>query len=393
MEKVQPRRGNRAGPRSSTTYGSLHASTWRDEQGFAVRQTPSRGMCRHPRCANGLRLVSGDYEIPGVRCRDCQGCREFEQDVEIKREQKRYPEPIELYRLRIKAPESEHQRISERLHARPRLKLESGFRRDGPGALFFLGRSKEALETIAREFEQYPDIERIRFGHGRATWSRFTAGCLVKREAYGPQAKRWYIRGLPPRDKLEWKIEHVSGLGKFDPRRSPRTWNRRNNLVLVPPESWSTPRRRRPPAQPDFFDPAKAPPGVSVHSPSLATFKGAAQPLPAAAVQASYAVHRERRQAQLLANSDSLPSEVFRKAYASSPDSDPVIPRRILSDAELARPGPTGAAIWQERERAEAAARRQQRDSSASGRPITAEEQQAFIDRMMAIKRNKEGNV
>jgi hypothetical protein len=389
MEKVQPRRGNRAGPRSSTTYDSRHASTWRDEQGFVVRQKPCRGMCRNPRCANGLRLVSGDYTVL-PRCRGCQGCREFEQDVEIKRLQKQYPEPFELYRLRIKAPEAEHQRISERLHARPRLKLESGFRRDGPNALFFLGRSKEALETIARDFEQYPEIERIRFGHGRATWSRLTAGCLVKREAYGRQVKRWYVRGLPPRDKLEWKIMRVSGLGKFDPRRSPRTWNRRDNLVLVPPESWSMPRRRSP-AQLDFFDPAKAPPGVTVHSASLATFKGAAQPLPAQVIEQTYAAHRERRQAWLLVNSDSLPSEAFRKAYASSPDLNPVIPRRILSDAELARPGPTGAAVWQERECREAAARRQQRASSASGRPLTVAEQQAFIDRMMAIKRKKEG--
>lgn len=354
-------------------------ASWRGAGDAVVCQTPGRGLCRQPRCRTTLRAVSGDYER-ALRCRKCQGCREYDQEVAIGRLQKAYPEPCELYRLRLKAPEAQHAPLSRRLHGARQCKLEPGLFRDGPDAVFFLGRDRHALHLAAAKLGiSHPEIHRIRFGHGRATWSRLTAGVAIPHAApgaaatpaapgrhYRPQANRFYCRGLPKPDKLEWSIQRLPKPQAYDLKRSPRVWDHARNLVLVPPEAWSTPRSWARPQQFDFFDPDHPPPGATVHSRSLMTFNGAAQPLSAEEVRANYAAHAVRRQErERLESANSLASQSVEKPYVSSGHDPPAEPTQVRSDEELARASPSGRPVWMERELQEHVLRQQRRESLA----------------------------
>lgn len=217
-------------------------------------------MCWFPLRPWRLRIARGDFEHV-VRCGECPGCLEFERRRLADRLSQRYStgpvQPAEssttgattpassaaatdtrLFLVRIQAPLKEHAALSHSLHRRKKLELEPGFFRLGVHAIGLLVRNplpiRKALSRRAIEHR----IEPILFRRRRRAWRSITAGLAVHRQHYGEQTKRFYARGLPPAERLKWEVLK-RGYGKgYQRAESPRAWQHRTGLILVPPELW-----------------------------------------------------------------------------------------------------------------------------------------------------------
>ncbi len=201
-------------------------------------------MCWFPRKPGRLRITREGYEHI-VRCGACPGCYELERRWLADRFRARYRgEAADLWIARVWAEAAKHAGLSHRLHRRSALRLDPGFLRLGLSSFALITRDKHALAQALHAMHLDFRIERVRHGRRRRAWRGITAGLLVDRERYGEQVKRWYVRGLPKREKLAWEVEKRPYEKGYDRRRSPRAWTS-SSLVLVPPEVWSMSRPDR----------------------------------------------------------------------------------------------------------------------------------------------------
>lgn len=114
----------------------------------------------------------------------------------------------------------------------------------GTESFAVLARAIGPATSLLKRLGMRHSVEPVRLRRGRRAWRALTAGLIVARAAYGEQVKRWYARGLPPAEKLEWSVEKKA---------MEKPWNRitgsrvrtANNVILVPPEIWRMSKNAR----------------------------------------------------------------------------------------------------------------------------------------------------
>lgn len=227
------------------------------------RFVPATTMCWFPRKPQRLRARREGFETV-LRCGNCPGCREFERLVLQRR-------LVETYRSSSAASLTEISRsrsASWRSPAgdRPRLfevtidcgreiiasmirgirrwrgvEIEKGFVRAGADSLVVL--SREPYELVARLERRKVRVHVRPVGRlDRArSWRHVARGMIVPRSAYGENINRWYVRGLAPRDKLEYEVAKLAEYKPFDRAKDPRATSEKLG-TLVPNSLWKLPR-------------------------------------------------------------------------------------------------------------------------------------------------------
>ena len=325
--------------RRETAAARDFAATWREADGDVVASTWGGTMCWFPRKPWRLRLVREGFEHV-IRCGECPGCLELDRRRLSARLEARYPDKsVALVAACISAPAESHAAIAHALHRRAGLELEPGFFRCGRMRFFVIGRNRRKLLLVLKGLGLTAEIQKIRRTRGRRAWRPLTAGLTVAREAYGEQVKRWYARGLPVLDKLQWTVEKLSKYQSFDRWRSPRA-RRDHGLVLVPPEVW---RMRRVDRQ------AWRKTMRSVGSPELA---GAIAQVLAARIVRNPPVAQELKTDAAVRPRPlkTLPPPIREGGYTSSGHTTSDLFPKPRSDTELNEPGSSGRPLWMERE-------------------------------------------
>jgi hypothetical protein len=217
---------------------STARAAWRNPARQAVQWVDAATMCWWPRRPGYLRAANDDFASI-LPCQQCPGCLERQRRLLAARLAAHYQNYAgDLYFARIRAPAAVHARLSRHLHRRRQFELDPGFFRVGTQAFGVLGRDRAELETACRTLGRPFRIWKLRLKRGRAAWRIVTAGLLVERAVYGEQVNRWYVRQLPPGEKLRWEIQRIPYERGYDRRRSPRAW-RTSDLILVPPAAWT----------------------------------------------------------------------------------------------------------------------------------------------------------
>lgn len=355
---------------------SRQAATWRDPAGKVIKTTDASTMCWSPRLPRHLRAVNPEtgHRQP-LRCKTCPGCLELDRRRLEKRMVERYCDyPGQLFLAEIAAPLEDHARLSHQLHRRRGLELERGYWRLNPGRFAVVARSRDQIDRVLDKLKLPHELYTVRKNGRRRSWNRLSRGLLVARQHYGKQRNRWYARGLPPARTLSWTIEKIPREERepFDWRSSPRA--RSDNLVLVPPEIWQDcPRRNRKslwalmqtPATPEM---AKAI-AEAVHS-TAAKLSLTAAPSGASGVSAvQRRLEEEQKRRQVIedaarAASANISPISLGESHASSVHHDSSEKRELLSNEDLARAGPRGLPVWQERDVCEQGRYSQARDEA-----------------------------
>jgi hypothetical protein len=246
--------------------GGVFAATWRDGQDQIVGATSSSTMCELRRNTWWMRISSEDFSAI-VPCGECPGCLEFYRRRLADRLASKYQSSFAgnaaasttgaragatraarhydpLYLIQIFAPIEQHAALSRKLHRRRGVELEPGFLRLDASSFAVLSREKFLTPLLLRRLCLKHRVEAIRLKRGRRAWRSATAGMLRARIEYGRETNRWYLRGLPPAERLSWAVDTHGGGKDYSRSGSPRAW-KGDNLVLVPPEFWKLTRSQR----------------------------------------------------------------------------------------------------------------------------------------------------
>lgn len=236
-----------------------YAATWETASGETTRTTYGGTVCWWPRIPSRLRIQREGFTHV-IRCGKCPGCQELDRirlekqfaakyrghgarargrasNRELKRPGGRPIDTPHLYAVRVYAPLGTHTKLAHALHRRRGLALEPGVLRLGTGSFALLSREAKALPRVLARLGVRCVVLALRLSRGRRAFRPLTAGLLVSRKAYGPQVKRWYVRGLPPREGESFEVIKLDRAQKYDRRRGPRAWSG-DGLVLRPPVLW-----------------------------------------------------------------------------------------------------------------------------------------------------------
>lgn len=253
--------------------GGEFAATWRNQAGEILGSTSSATMCELRRNTWWLRISHEDFTAI-VPCGECAGCLEFYRRRLADRLKRKYQDGSAsgaarsasatttsaggagsvrsiLYLIQIFAPLEYHAALSRKLHRRRGVELEPGFLRLGATSFAVLSRVKSRPPLRLHGVVLETRTEAILLSRGRRAWRSATAGMLRERTEWGAQVKRWYIRGLPRAEKLDWTVDTQGGAKDYIKDGSPRAW-KGNNIVLVPPDFWKLSRAERCAIRTDF---------------------------------------------------------------------------------------------------------------------------------------------
>lgn len=236
---------------------ATRAATWRNARGEIIGYTYPGTVCDSPRKPYRLKITRDGFEHI-IRCGACPGCVELDR-IRLERQlyarysgasahaAARGTSALEnsattvkhrsagYYVVRVYAPLGKQARLAHALHRRRGLDLEPGFWRLGARSFALLTRGLDALRRVLAKTGVECRAEPLRLSRGRRAFRPLTAGLQVAREIYGEQTNRWYVRGLPPREKETWAVARIGHYVAFDRRRGPRA-RRADGATLHPPE-------------------------------------------------------------------------------------------------------------------------------------------------------------
>jgi hypothetical protein len=302
-----------------------------------------------------------------------------------------------LYYAWIPVSAEQHAGSNHNLHRRPGLKLEPGLFRDGRTAIALYSESRRGLEALRRELRVDFRIQYISVKRGAVAFRPLAQGNLVSRRTYGPQVKRFYVRGLPKLERRKFEIERIPYQPGYDRRASPRVM-RGDGRALYPPEIWKLQNRDRRRVRNLL---ALAPNGDSVRAVMelvSAVASASALPvnellrkkLPVEIVRRHYQENAARVKAREDDAARAATTEIqTERSEGATQVVDTVYPEvspKLLSDADLARAGPTGKPLWHERELRDAATRRAARPIAPNS---SASEWKAWAEKMANLVRNR----
>jgi hypothetical protein len=216
---------------------NARAATWRDETGRTVATVYGATECRKPRNPRDLaaRTEDGGYETI-MRCRDCDGCRKYEELV-LRRELAETYKGVtdELWILFVEADPGEHSRLGARIRRGSAGAWEPCLYRLGPQMFALVAKGERpALQRLralrARTWRLVP------VGRGRKPrdFRALTRGLMVEREHYGAWANRFYHRDRARLPRETFIVERQGGIRKRHPdaKGGVRAWRR--GLSLYP---------------------------------------------------------------------------------------------------------------------------------------------------------------
>lgn len=366
------------------TEARAFGATWRNELTGEIVGTAFGGtVCWFPRKPWAIKLGSDDWEFP-ARCRECPGCLELDRRYLADRLKAKYQhdggkrkgipgsrarrdpagcarhEPA-LSAVRIFTPTYNQSALSRKLHRRLGLELEPGFWRMGTASFAVLAREPNAVVVSLARDGIKSQAYKINLSRGRRAWRALTAGITIAREAYGEHLNRFYVRGLPKRDKMDWARKPGAMQKPWRRATSARVRTGRG-LVLVPPELWRMPRTIRRDLR-ALMAAATTPEETKQALQVIAdAFAGRSRQLdsnqPRGArltreqVAESYRLMAERKAARLSSfpETGSITLSLSERGYTTSVHGGPSPPPRFGSDAELLELGPSGKPRWIERE-------------------------------------------
>lgn len=233
-----------------------YAATWETAGGETTRTTYGGTVCWWPRIPSRLRIQREGFTHV-IRCGKCPGCQELDRIRLEKQFAAKYQagapnrtrgeraagptdrrpsttRGARLYAVRVYAPLGTQTRLAHALHRRRGLALEPGILRLGTRSFALLSREAKALPQVLARLGVRCVVMALRLSRGRRAFRPLTAGLLVSRKAYGPQVKRWYVRGLPPREGEAFEVVKLDHAQKYDRWRGPRAWTADGRMLRPP---------------------------------------------------------------------------------------------------------------------------------------------------------------
>lgn len=219
---------------------SPYASTWRDAQGEVIRSGWTGTMCRAPLNPRDFAAASEDGEFETVfRCRDCPGCRKFEELQLRKRLCSHFGKgEKQIWVIEYELQSDSRSKQWARLNRALRHECEEGFFRVSSTMIAKLrSGSRPSRAMLRRGSMRATTVYQVSHTASSRGWRRLTRGMLEPREKIGAWQNRYYITGLPQLSGETFSKQLKGGIRKRHPeaRSYAQAWRR--GLTLYPSEA------------------------------------------------------------------------------------------------------------------------------------------------------------
>lgn len=218
---------------------SPYVATWRDGAGQVKRTAPTGTMCLAPLNPRDFAAASDDGHFEAVfRCRDCAGCRKFE-DLQLRRRLSAHfgKERRRVWISEFECPSVSPYRLLGRVNRRLSQEYVEGFCRVSSTAIAKLKIGSRPSKAISLRGLTIVTTRYLvsRTASSRA-WRRLTRGMLEARSLIGAWQKRFYLTGMPQLEGPAFTKQLKGGIRKRHPEAlaGVRAW--REGLSLYPSE-------------------------------------------------------------------------------------------------------------------------------------------------------------
>jgi hypothetical protein len=214
------------------------AATWRDADGRTVATVYGETACRAPRHPRDLAAATDDGGFESImRCRDCDGCRKYEELLLRRRLAEHYKEVTdELWIVTIEAALEEQSGLCARVRRSRFGAFEPGFYRLGVSSFAMVARGERPeLSRVRALGARTIRVEKIGRARRPREFRALVRGQLVARGDYTSWKNRFYHRSLAQLPKETFVVERRGGIRKRHPEAKYgfRAW--RQGLTLEAP--------------------------------------------------------------------------------------------------------------------------------------------------------------